>query len=66
MDEWELFDIKSDKDELNNLYGLKEYDEIISQLKVRLSELQAEYKDDMSLEDMRKMTRMRIKRVYNE
>ena len=66
MDEWELFDIKSDKDELNNLYGLKEYDEIISQLKLRLSELQAEYKDDMSLEDMRKMTRMRIKRVYNE
>ena len=66
MDEWELFNIKSDKDELNNLYGLEEYSEIVGELKVRLKELQAQYKDDMPLEDMRKMTRMRIKRVYNE
>ena len=47
-------------------YGLEEYSEIVGELKVRLKELQAQYKDDMPLEDMRKMTRMRIKRVYNE
>tara|TARA_B100001996_G_scaffold374493_1_gene353200 strand:- start:1365 stop:2939 length:1575 start_codon:yes stop_codon:yes gene_type:complete len=66
MDEWELFDLKNDKDELENLYNLDEYQEIVADLKIRLKELQVEYKDDMSLEDMRKMTKIRIKRVYNE
>jgi hypothetical protein len=66
MDQWELFDLKNDKDELNNLYDIDEYKEVVSDLKIRLKELQTEYKDDMPLEDMRKMTRLRIKRVYNE
>jgi len=66
MDEWELFDLKNDKDELNNLYDLDEYKDVVSDLKIRLKELQTEYKDDMPLEEMRKMTRLRIKRVYNE
>ena len=33
IDEWELYDLKSDPHEMNNLYGLTEYDSIVIQLK---------------------------------
>ena len=66
MNEWELFDLDNDKDEINNLYGKQGYDDIIEDLKQELKKLQSKYKDDMSLEDMRKMTDTRIKRVYTE
>ena len=66
MDEWELFDLNIDKDELNNLYGKDGYDNIIKDLKEKLKMLQVKYNDDMSLEEMRKMTDTRIKRVYTE
>lgn len=66
MDEWELFDLESDKNEMNNLYGNKGYEEITATLKEKIKELQIEYKDDMSLDEMRAMTDVVIKRVYNE
>jgi hypothetical protein len=35
-------------------------------LKKKLKALQVEYKDDMSLDEMRQMTDVVIERVYNE
>ena len=66
MNEWELFDLDNDKDEINNLYGKQGYDDITEELIQELKKLQSKYKDDMSLEEMRKMTDTRIKRVYTE
>ena len=60
------FDLDNDKDELNNLYGTDGYNDITKNLKEKLNKLQSKYKDDMSLEEMRKMTDTRIKRVYTE
>lgn len=66
MDEWELFDLDNDKHEMNNLYGKPGYEEITAELKKRIKELQVEFKDDMTLEEMRAMTDMVIERVYKE
>ena len=65
MDEWELYDINNDPNEMNNIYN-ESSQELISNLKAKLKELQIEYKDDGSLEEMKLMTDTVIKRVYNE
>jgi arylsulfatase A-like enzyme len=64
MDEWELFDLEKDPNEIHNIIKNKEHKNLIVSLKVRLKELQKEYKMDLSLEEMRKMTEIRIKRRY--
>ena len=46
IDEWELFDLKNDPHELNNLYNDPEYSEMVSDLKKKLNELRMKYKDD--------------------
>lgn len=45
IDVWELYDLKSDPNEMNNLFGKSGYEEITDELKDRLSELQEEYRD---------------------
>lgn len=45
IDVWELYDLKSDPNEMNNLFGKSGYEEITDELKDRLSELQEEYQD---------------------
>jgi len=64
MDEWELFDLEKDPNEVNNIIKNAENKILIANLKVRLKELKKEYKMDLSLEDLRKMTDKRIKRRY--
>jgi len=44
-EEWELFDLKEDPDELNNVYDSKEYKEIRQTLKKRLYEIKEQAKD---------------------
>ena len=66
MDEWELYDLENDKNEMNNLYGKQGYEEITETLKAKIKELQVEFNDDMSLDEMRAMTDVVIDRVYNE
>ena len=56
IDIWELYDIKSDPDELNNLINNPDYAEIIEELKVNLSHLQEQYQDDIPLDSMRAIT----------
>ena len=45
MDLWELFDLQSDPNELNNLYGQDEYSAIQGGLHTRLTELRRELED---------------------
>ena len=65
MDEWELYDLKTDPNEMHNIYS-EAPKELIESLKKELEVLRKEYKDDGSLEEMRKMTDTVIQRVYNE
>ena len=45
IDEWELFDLRSDPQELHNLYGQKGYETVTKGLKSRLLDLQEQYDD---------------------
>ena len=45
IDEWELFDLQSDPQELHNLYGQEGYETVTEDLKSRLLELQEQYDD---------------------
>ena len=64
MDEWELRDLKTDPNEMNNIYS-EASPELIQSLKKELKELRKKYKDDGSIDEM-KMTDTVIQRVYNE
>lgn len=45
VDEWELFDLQNDPNELKNLYGEKEYESLVIDLKQQLLQLQEQYND---------------------
>jgi len=45
LDSWELYDLKNDSSEMNNLIDNPAYAEVIKDLKMRLQELQEKYKD---------------------
>lgn len=51
VDSWELYDLQKDPTEENNIFGKKGYEKITVQLKSKLNQLIAEYKD----EDARKI-----------
>ena len=65
MDEWELYDLDSDPTEMNNIYA-EAPDTLVIRLKKELIELQKEFGDDQTLEEMKLMTDTVIARVYNE
>ncbi len=48
-DSWELYDLKTDPSEMNNLYGNKQTEKLTADLKTRLKALMAEYQDDEAL-----------------
>jgi len=48
-----LYDLKTDPDEMNNLYGKAGYEEITAHLKERLAELRRETKDTYELTSRR-------------
>ena len=66
MDEWELYDLDSDPNEIDNLYGKVKYKKLVKLLKKKLKKLQIRYDDDMTLDEMRAMTDVVVERVYNE
>lgn len=45
LDSWELYDLKEDPSEMNNLIDNPEFFEIIENMKINLAELQEKYKD---------------------
>lgn len=42
---WELYDMKTDPAEMNNLYGQPEYESVVNELKEELQKLQEQYND---------------------
>jgi arylsulfatase A-like enzyme len=50
--EWEFYDLQHDPDELTNGYSNEQYKDIIQQLKLQLTSLQREYKDDSDMSEM--------------
>jgi arylsulfatase A-like enzyme len=46
IDEWELYDLKSDPDERRNIYADPQYAGVVKGLKAELSRLRKAYKDD--------------------
>ena len=65
MDEWELYDLETDPNEVNNIYK-KVPASLILSLKEQLKSLKSEYKDDISMNKMKSMTDTVIRRIYNE
>jgi len=45
IDEWELYDLKNDPDELRNVYSDPEYTDVVKELKGELSRLRTQYGD---------------------
>lgn len=50
IDQWELYDLKEDPTEINNLYGKEGYEGITKELHEKLQELRVKYKDTAALE----------------
>ncbi len=50
-DEWELYDLQTDPDELHNLYGQPEQARLTAQLKQQLVTLQQYYEDDSDISE---------------
>ena len=46
VESWELYDLKKDPNEMNNLYGKKEYQKTTEALRKKLFGLIKEYKDE--------------------
>ena len=50
-DEWELYDLKNDPDELTNIYPKPENAKLIKELKRDLKGLQKHYQDDSDISE---------------
>jgi len=46
IDEWELYDLEEDPNELNNVYGNPAYADVVRELKAELKQLREQYKDN--------------------
>jgi arylsulfatase A-like enzyme len=54
FDEWEMYDLQSDPDELKNLYNDPDQAKLVAKLKVELEALRKHYKDDTDISVMPK------------
>lgn len=52
IDEWELYDRLNDPNEMNNVYDDPAYAEVVAELKDKLTELRAYYKDSPELDSV--------------
>ena len=50
-EEWELYDLRNDPDELTNLYGKSEHAQLQNRMKKRLAKLQKDYEDDSDISE---------------
>ena len=50
-EEWELYDLKNDPDELTNLYDKSEHAQLQNRMKKRLAKLQQHYEDDSNISE---------------
>tara|TARA_B110001450_G_C17221208_1_gene319511 strand:+ start:100 stop:264 length:165 start_codon:yes stop_codon:yes gene_type:complete len=54
LDEWELFDLEKDPNEMNNIYNTSKKCELVTNLKNRLAALKKENKMDLSDDELKK------------
>ncbi|WP_407933340.1 sulfatase family protein [Galbibacter pacificus] len=52
VDEWELYDRLNDPHELNNVYNSPDYQDIVKELKEKLTVLRRKYKDSTALDSL--------------
>ena len=57
IDVWEFYDLKNDPNELNNIISSKEHNTLINELKGELYSLKKLYRNNLSLEEMRNISR---------
>ena len=50
IDEWEMYDLEKDPDEMKSVYDDPEYADIVKELKIKLAELRTKYKDSEELD----------------
>ncbi|HSH20782.1 MAG TPA: sulfatase [Draconibacterium sp.] len=48
IDSWELYDLDLDPTEMTNLYSNSDYQKVLADLKIKLSELSIKYKDELT------------------
>ncbi|MFT6868138.1 MAG: hypothetical protein ACJA08_002988, partial [Cyclobacteriaceae bacterium] len=60
VDVWEFYDLQNDPNELSNLITSEEHADLIQEMKVQLKALQVEFKDDISLDSMRVITKTNL------
>ena len=63
MDEWELFDLEKDPNEMNNIYNTSKKCELVTNLKNRLAALKKENKMDLSDDELKKWQTSELKDV---
>jgi arylsulfatase A-like enzyme len=56
IDQWELYDLKKDPDELNNMYPSKKESKLVSKLKSELYSLKKYYGNELTYEEMRNIS----------
>jgi arylsulfatase A-like enzyme len=56
MDVWELYDLKNDPNEMNNLINIEANSELIKELKKELYKLKENYGNNLSLEELRNIS----------
>lgn len=64
IDEWELYDLQTDPKELTNLIDDENYDEIETKLRIRLAELQQQYK--VTEKEFEKAPKQRVDNAYKQ
>ena len=50
VDEWELYDLEKDPQEINNIYNKPTYEAIVVEMKDKLNEVRKKYKDSKELD----------------
>ena len=56
IDQWELYDLKKDPNALNNIYVSKKETKLVSKLKSELYSLKKYYGNELTYEQMRKIS----------
>ena len=56
MDEWELYYLKKDPNELNNIYISKKESKLVSKLKSELYSLKSYYGNNLNYDEMREIS----------
>ncbi|MDD7887532.1 sulfatase [Flavivirga sp. 57AJ16] len=64
IDEWELYDLQNDPQELNNLIDNSDYEDVESKLRLRLTELQEQY--NVTEKEFEKAPKEKVGRAYDQ